>query len=121
VGEGELGKLQTTLTPNGGNWLLEGDKYYSTGSLYADWIPVTAQRTDDPGPQGRVVAIVPAQTAGVERIDDWDGFGQRLTASGTTRFRSVRVNAADVAAWATLTGCASAERRCRKACSSTWC
>jgi alkylation response protein AidB-like acyl-CoA dehydrogenase len=96
VGEGELGKLQTTLTPNGGNWLLEGDKYYSTGSLYADWIPVTAQRTDDPGPQGRVVAIVPAQTAGVERIDDWDGFGQRLTASGTTRFRSVRVNAADV-------------------------
>jgi alkylation response protein AidB-like acyl-CoA dehydrogenase len=96
LGEGELGKLQTTLTPHGQDWLLDGDKYYSTGTLYADWIPVTAQRTDDPSPQGRILAIVPAQAPGVERIDDWDGFGQRLSASGTTRFRRVAVEAADV-------------------------
>ncbi|MDR6859892.1 acyl-CoA dehydrogenase family protein [Variovorax guangxiensis] len=96
LGEGELGTLQTTLTPHGQNWLLDGDKYYSTGTLYADWIPVTAQRTDDPGPQGRVLAVVPAQAPGVERIDDWGGFGQRLSASGTTRFRRVAVEAAGV-------------------------
>jgi alkylation response protein AidB-like acyl-CoA dehydrogenase len=60
---------------------------------------VTAQRTDDPSPQGRVLAIVPAQTPGVERIDDWDGFGQRLSASGSTRFRGVAVKATDVLAF----------------------
>jgi alkylation response protein AidB-like acyl-CoA dehydrogenase len=32
----------------------------------------------------------------VELVDDWDGFGQRLTASGTTVFRDVEVNAHDV-------------------------
>jgi alkylation response protein AidB-like acyl-CoA dehydrogenase len=30
--------------------------------------------------------VVEATAAGVDRIDDWDGIGQRLTASGTTTF-----------------------------------
>jgi alkylation response protein AidB-like acyl-CoA dehydrogenase len=32
---------------------------------------------------------VPTDRAGVELFDDWDGFGQRLTASGGTRFTDV--------------------------------
>lgn len=31
-------------------------------------------------------------TPGLTRVDDWDGFGQRLTASGTTRFQNVAVS-----------------------------
>lgn len=96
LGEAELGTLQTTLTRDGKGWLLDGDKYYSTGTLYADWIPVTAQRADDPSKQGRVLVLVPAEASGVERIDDWRGFGQRLTGSGTTRFRRVAVEAGNV-------------------------
>jgi len=34
---------------------------------------------------------VKADALGVERIDDWDGFGQRLTGSGTTKFDNVRI------------------------------
>jgi alkylation response protein AidB-like acyl-CoA dehydrogenase len=96
IGEGELGTLQTKLTRDGKGWRLDGDKFYSTGTLYADWIPVSAQRADDPSKEGRVLVLVPAHAEGVERIDDWRGFGQRLTGSGTTRFRRVAVEAADV-------------------------
>jgi alkylation response protein AidB-like acyl-CoA dehydrogenase len=91
LGEGALGALQTTLSREGDAWRLDGDKYYSTGTLYADWISVSAQRLNADGSSDRVIALVPSEAAGVERVDDWRGFGQRLSASGTTRFRNVRV------------------------------
>jgi len=67
-------------------WRLNGEKYYSTGSLYADWINVAAHDGEED-----INLLVRADAAGVQRIDDWDGFGQRLTASGTTRFDNVEV------------------------------
>lgn len=92
LGHGAVGTLQTRLRLQDGRWLLEGDKFYSTGTLYADWISVAAQRENADGSSERVLALVPSERAGVERLDDWRGFGQRLTASGTTRFRGVRVD-----------------------------
>ncbi|GCE82058.1 acyl-CoA dehydrogenase family protein [Komagataeibacter diospyri] len=77
----------TTLTPDPqGQWLLDGTKYYSTGTLYASWIVAVA--TDG---TNRIQLVVPADAPGVTRIDDWDGFGQRLTGSGTTHFKNVAV------------------------------
>ncbi len=67
---------------------LNGYKFYSTGTLFADVIAVSALDAD-----GRdVQAIIPADRAGVELFDDWDGFGQRTTASGGTRFTDVEVH-----------------------------
>jgi alkylation response protein AidB-like acyl-CoA dehydrogenase len=74
------------LTRTDGAWHLDGEKYYTTGTLYADWVDVTAH---DGVSDVRV--LVRTDTPGLERIDDWDGFGQRLTGSGTTRFTSVPV------------------------------
>jgi len=96
LGEGPLGALQTTLKRDGDAWRLDGDKYYSTGTLYAGWIAVSAQRQNANGSSDRVIALVPSEAPGVERVDDWRGFGQRLSASGTTRFRNVRVDPAHV-------------------------
>ncbi|WP_343583010.1 acyl-CoA dehydrogenase family protein [Herbaspirillum sp.] len=70
-----------------GHLRLNGEKYYSTGTLYADWILVRAH--DD---VSDFIVLVPADAPGVERVDDWDGFGQRLTGSGTTRFDNVLVD-----------------------------
>ncbi|MDO8211674.1 acyl-CoA dehydrogenase family protein [Conexibacter sp. CPCC 206217] len=84
--------FETTLTPsaNGdGSHVLSGTKYYSTGSLYADRVTVAAMLPD--GSVGS--AIVPADRDGVTLEDDWDGMGQRLTASGTSRFEDVLVAA----------------------------
>lgn len=77
----------TRLTPDGHGYRLNGTKYYSTGTLYADY---TLVRAVGPG-DALAVVIIPTGRDGVEIVDDWDGIGQRLTASGTTHFHSVRV------------------------------
>jgi SfnB family sulfur acquisition oxidoreductase len=78
---------QTRLVPDGEEYLLSGEKFYCTGALFAHWVPV---RTIDPE-GNRVVAIVNRQSEGLTVIDDWSGFGQRTTASGTVVLRNVRV------------------------------
>lgn len=85
-GVGAVDRYRTRLTPKGDGWVLNGVKYYSTGSLYADHILVAADRDGE-----RVGLLVDAHADGVRQHDDWDGFGQRLTASGTTEFTDVVV------------------------------
>lgn len=71
---------------------LNGHKFYSTGTLYADVIAVSAVDA-----HGRdLQAIIPTDREGVELFDDWDGFGQRTTASGGTRFTHVAVEPVEV-------------------------
>jgi alkylation response protein AidB-like acyl-CoA dehydrogenase len=77
----------TMLTPDDDGYRLNGTKYYSTGTLFADYVLVRAA-----DPKGDLAAvIIPVTRAGIERLDDWDGSGQRLTGSGTTHFTNVRV------------------------------
>lgn len=66
--------------------LLNGEKYYSTGTLYSEWVNVAAHDAESD-----LHVLVRSDTPGVQRSDDWDGFGQRLTGSGTTRLDNVRV------------------------------
>ncbi|KJQ55435.1 acyl-CoA dehydrogenase family protein [Microbacterium sp. SA39] len=79
--------LATTLTSVDGELRLNGRKYYTTGSIYADWIDLSARYRDED-----YQVIVSTRTPGVESIDDWAGFGQRLTGSGTTTFTDVVVD-----------------------------
>lgn len=83
-----VGTLSTTLTASTEGLRLDGTKFYSTGTLFADLVSVVAQ--DDEG--SLVSALVSTGAPGVEVVDDWAGFGQRLTGSGTTVFRSVAVD-----------------------------
>jgi alkylation response protein AidB-like acyl-CoA dehydrogenase len=76
-----------TLTRRDGHWILNGQKYYCTGTIYADWVAAAAIDGDE-----HVSVAVPATAPGVTRVDDWDGFGQRLTGSGTTAFDDVRLD-----------------------------
>lgn len=96
IGDGALGKPATRITREAGVLRLNGTKYYSSGSLYADWIAVSAQLQEDDGSEQPVIALVRADAPGVERIDDWNGFGQRLTGSGTTRLTDVAVDPASI-------------------------
>ncbi|MET0901322.1 MAG: acyl-CoA dehydrogenase family protein, partial [Mycobacterium sp.] len=79
----------TTLHVVDGRAVVSGVKFYSTGSLYADYIRVAA--ADDSVDNTTTFAIVPARHPGVTHADDWDGIGQRLTGSGTTHFDAVPV------------------------------
>ena len=79
--------LRTILRREGDRWILSGQKYYSTGALFAQWIPVTA--LDEEGKA--YVAHVGHDAPGVRVLDDWDSMGQRGTASGTTILENVVV------------------------------
>jgi SfnB family sulfur acquisition oxidoreductase len=88
--------IRTTLTPAGnGRWTLDGTKGYSTGALFADWIPVLARQDTlaAPGTGPLHVAWVERRAPGVTVTDDWNGMGQRTTASGTVQLDQVEVSA----------------------------
>lgn len=87
-GGNALGTLNTTLTQTAAGWELSGTKYYTTGTIFSDYTRVSA--AVDQG-EGRRFAVVPTDAQGVRIEDDWDGFGQKLTGTGTTVFDRVRV------------------------------
>ncbi|WP_433830524.1 acyl-CoA dehydrogenase family protein [Actinoplanes sp. CA-015351] len=90
---GANGTINTTLRRDGDGYLVDGEKYYSTGGLYANWF--TGSARDENG--AIYTVTVPVDRDGVRRLDDFDAVGQRLTASGTTRLTGVRVAADEVA------------------------
>ncbi|QGZ64725.1 acyl-CoA dehydrogenase family protein [Paraburkholderia acidisoli] len=89
AGSAKVGTFATHLTRSAQGVRLNGTKFYTTGSLFADWVAVGAQDGDD-----TVYLQVPRNAPGVEIVDDWDGFGQALTASGTAHFTDVAVDPA---------------------------
>jgi len=93
-GSNAVGSLvfNTRLLPIPGGYRLTGEKYYSTGTLFSDYLTVTATTDHD----SVATVIVPADREGVRLIDDWDGFGQRRTGTGTTVFTSVDVSGDEV-------------------------
>ena len=82
----------TRLTRDGAGYRVNGRKFYATGALYAQRIPTSV--IDDQGRQQ--LAFVPADSQGLLVIDDWSGFGQRTTGSGSVTFDNVWVDANDV-------------------------
>ena len=93
IGAVKIGEVITKVRPEGEGFVLNGAKYYSTGSIFADWVDVYAQRSDN---GADVIAIVDARHSGVSHSDDWDGFGQRTTGSGTSLYVEVPLSAEQV-------------------------
>ena len=71
-----------------GSLRISGKKFYTTGALYSDLINTIGTGEDDT----LYSVVVDLKAPGVQIIDDWNGFGQRLTASGTCIFDNVRVD-----------------------------
>lgn len=93
-GTKHVGDLKTLLSVSADSsaHVLNGRKYYATGALTAQWIPVYALDAE----QRVVTAFVPRDAPGVELLNDWTAMGQRATASGTAIFTDVGVPAEHV-------------------------
>lgn len=83
-------KRRTRLTPDGDGFRVDGRKFYCTGALFAHWIPTLVVSLEE-GREVTRLAFVPRSADGIEITDDWDGFGQRVTGSGSVAFDNVRV------------------------------
>jgi SfnB family sulfur acquisition oxidoreductase len=81
-------ELKARITTQKGRLTISGQKFYSTGALFAHWVAVKA--LNDQGQQ--LMAFVPRGSAGLRIVDDWSGFGQRTTASGTVLLDNVQVD-----------------------------
>lgn len=82
-----IAAVTTRLERAAGGLRLTGRRFYSTGAMFAHWIPTRAIDED-----GKAVQVwVPHGAAGVSVKDDWSSFGQRTTASGTVEFDNVAI------------------------------
>lgn len=88
VGAVKIGDTITKVTPDGDGYRVDGEKFYSTGTIFAEWIDTYATRSDTGAP---VIAIVKLDQPGITISDDWAGFGQRLTGTGTTVYKAARL------------------------------
>ena len=83
---------QTAITPTEHGFVVNGEKFYCTGSLFAHRIPTLVKDHEN----REFLAFIARESEGLELIDDWSGFGQRTTGSGTVKFNNVPVAAEDI-------------------------
>lgn len=91
IGDAKQAGFSTHIAEKNGQFTVNGQKFYTIGLLFADWIDLGVA-----GPGGENGAVqVWRDDPGVTIIDDWDGFGQIPTASGTALFKDAAVDPAD--------------------------
>lgn len=83
---------QTAITPTEHGFVVNGEKFYCTGSLFAHRIPTLVKDHEN----REFLAFIARESEGLELIDNWSGFGQRTTGSGTVKFNNVQVAAEDI-------------------------
>jgi SfnB family sulfur acquisition oxidoreductase len=82
-----VGAFKTTVRSLGDSFVVNGEKFYATGALFAHFIHIGA--VDE---KGNVhLAIARRDAPGLTIIDNWSSFGQRTTASGNVLIDHVRV------------------------------
>lgn len=83
---------QTAIRKTEQGYVINGEKFYCTGSLFAHRIPTLVVHESEQ----QFLAFVLRDSEGLTLIDDWSGFGQRTTGSGTVKFDNVQVLEEDV-------------------------
>lgn len=88
IGQVKIGDVITRVKQKNNQLLVNGKKYYSTGTIFADWVDLFAydETTDQ-----HVIAAISRHASGVQVLDDWDGFGQKTTGSGTLTLSDVAI------------------------------
>lgn len=84
--------FETLITPDGEDFRVNGEKFYSSGALLAHWVPtvvVNAEKLPH-------LALIKRDAVGLKVVNDWSSFGQRTTASGTVLLENVKVAAEHV-------------------------
>ena len=91
IGGKHAADYKTYVRRDGDGWRLDGRKFYCTGALFAHWVACVAVTPDT---RRRHICFLPRDsTPGLTLVDDWSGFGQKTTGSGTTIFEDIFVPA----------------------------
>lgn len=86
-GSKNVAYLTTMIEFKSDHAVINGRKFFATGALLAHWVPVVAVNDGKP-----YAALVPQHTPGLTIINDWSGFWQRTTVSGSVLLDNVQVD-----------------------------
>ena len=87
----ELGRTATEAVRDGAELVLDGEKWFSTNTAFADFLVVIARSADNPS--GYAAIVVPRDTPGVRVVRRWDVQGLRASGTYEVALEGVRVPA----------------------------
>ena len=85
--------IQTTCSPDGTGWVLNGQKCYITNASFADWLVVFATRDPNERHKGIAAFLVDRDTQGVSIGKKEKKLGQRASDTATVILEDVRLGA----------------------------
>jgi alkylation response protein AidB-like acyl-CoA dehydrogenase len=93
-GGSDLAGMTTTARREGDEYVIDGEKYWTSNGVDADWIVVYAQ-TGEPGHNGYSLFVVPTELDGYEPEEITGKMGLRASQQARINFDGVRVPAAN--------------------------
>ncbi len=93
-GGSDLAGMTTTARREGDEYVIDGEKYWTSNGVDADWIVVYAQ-TGEPGHDGYSLFVVPTELDGYEPEEITGKMGLRASQQARINFDGVRVPAAN--------------------------
>lgn len=92
-GGSDAAAITTAAIPDGGDYLLNGEKTWITNATQADLLNVFAQTDPSLGSRGIASFQIPADAPGVERLPAFEMLGGYAMGAGAFRFDNVQVSA----------------------------
>jgi len=92
VGSGsDVASIKTTARKDGGDYVINGGKMWTTSGTQADWMCLLANTSDGPVHRNKSLICLPMKTRGVEVMRKLDKLGMRASDTAQIHFDNVRV------------------------------
>jgi citronellyl-CoA dehydrogenase len=92
VGSGsDVASIKTTAKKDGGDYVINGGKMWTTNGTQADWMCLLANTSDGPVHRNKSLICLPMKTRGVEVMRKLDKLGMRASDTAQIHFDNVRV------------------------------
>jgi len=92
VGAGsDVASVKTTAKKDGGDYIIDGGKMWTTSGTQADWMCLLANTSDGPVHKNKSLICLPMKTKGVQIARKLDKLGMRSSDTAQIFFEDVRV------------------------------
>src|SRR3954451_1177385 len=92
VGAGsDVASIKTTAKKDGGDYVINGGKMWTTSGTQADWMCLLANTSEGPVHRNKTLICLPMKTKGVEIARKLDKLGMRASDTAQIFFEDVRV------------------------------
>jgi len=92
VGAGsDVASIKTTARKDGGDYVIDGGKMWTTSGTQADWMCLLANTSEGPAHKNKSLICLPMKTKGVEIARKLDKLGMRSSDTAQIFFDGVRV------------------------------